>query len=164
MTPELETNLDQLLSIRPAVGADEPWIRTLIPRLHEFGPPGYRPVETMNGAEAGATTAAIGATANRTVLVACDAAGTRLGFVHLETATDFFTGERHGHISTIVVEPVAEGRGVGRALLDAAERWSADAGYRLLTLNVFEGNEGARRLYERAGFAIDTIRYLKVVR
>jgi RimJ/RimL family protein N-acetyltransferase len=30
-----------------------------------------------------------------------------------------------------------------------------------LTLHVFDGNTAARNLYERAGFAIDTIKYLK---
>jgi RimJ/RimL family protein N-acetyltransferase len=30
-----------------------------------------------------------------------------------------------------------------------------------LTLNVFEGNARARRVYERAGFAVETVRYVK---
>ena len=30
-------------------------------------------------------------------------------------------------------------------------------------LNVFEANGAARRLYERAGFTIDTIKYLKKI-
>lgn len=151
------------MRIRAAVKADEPWVRSLIPRLHEFGPPAYRPVPVMNEAEATATAAAIEGTGDRTVLIAIDGDGTRLGFVHLETATDFFTHERHGHISTIVVDRDAEGRGVGQALLDAAGRWCRERGYRLLTLNVFEDNAAARRLYARAGFGVDTIKYAKIV-
>jgi ribosomal protein S18 acetylase RimI-like enzyme len=150
--------------VRPASEQDEPWIRSLIPRLHEFGPPPYRDFAAMNAAEAAATAAAIDGGDERTVLVAVDEAAARLGFVHLETSVDFFTRERHGHISTIVVSRDAEGRGVARVLLDAAEAWCRERGYRLLTLNVFEGNDAARRLYERAGFRVDTIKYLKPLR
>ena len=116
----------------------------------------------MNGAEATATNAAIDGGDERIVLIAEDG-GARLGFVHLETAVDFFTRERHGHISTLVVAPEAEGRGVGRALVDAAEAWCGERTYRLLTLHVFEANASARRLYERAGFRVDTIKYLKEI-
>src|SRR5947209_18218898 len=118
----------------------------------------------MDEAEATATAAAIEASDDRIVLVAADEAGARLGFVHIETAVDFFTHQRHGHISTLVVSPEAERRGVGRALLDAAEHWCRARAYPLLTLNVFEANGAARRLYERAGFRIDTIKYLKQIR
>jgi len=116
----------------------------------------------MNQSEATATLAAVSDGAERVVLIA-ESDGHRAGFVHLETAVDFFTRERHGHISTIVVEPEHEGRGAGRALLLAAEDWCRQKGYRLLTLHVFEGNAPARRLYERAGFNVDTIKYLKTV-
>jgi ribosomal protein S18 acetylase RimI-like enzyme len=115
----------------------------------------------MDRAEAAATAAAIDGGDGRVVLIAADEGGMRLGFVHLETYVDFFTRERHGHISTLVVSPEAEGHGVGRALLAAAEAWCTGRGYRFLTLNVFNGNTAARRLYDRAGFGIDTIKYLK---
>ncbi len=151
------------MQVRAAVRSDEPWVRSLIPRLHEFGPPAHRPVAVMNDAEATATAAAIEGGADRTVLIAVDDDGTRLGFVHLETAIDFFTHERHGHVSTLVVDSAGEKRGLGRALLQAAERWARERGYRLLTLNVFEGNAAARRLYARAGFTVDTIKYVKLL-
>jgi ribosomal protein S18 acetylase RimI-like enzyme len=149
---------------RAARADDAGWIRALIPRLHAFGPPDYRSTAQMDAAEMAATVAAIdggSVIAPRIVLVAEDAAGARLGFVHVETKQDFFTRERHGHVSTIVVVPEAEHQGVGRVLVRAAETWTRDQGYRLLTLNVFEQNEAARRLYERCGFGVDTIRYLK---
>ena len=115
----------------------------------------------MNEAEATATAAAIASGPDRIVLVAIDDDGARVGFVHVETAVDFFTHESHGHISTLIVASGGEGRGVGRALLDAAERWCRARAYRLLTLNVFEANAAARRLYDRAGYCVDTIKYLK---
>lgn len=152
------------VTIRKAAATDAAWIRGLIPRLHEFGPPAYRPTESMNEAEANATVAAIGSDPSlRDVLVA-EVGGTPAGFVHLETGTDFFTREKHGHVSVIIVAPEAEGSGVGRALLDAAEAWTRERGYRFITLNVFEQNAGARRLYDKAGYGIDMLRYLKLVR
>jgi ribosomal protein S18 acetylase RimI-like enzyme len=150
-------------TVRTARTDDAEWIRALLPRLHEFGPPAYRARASMDAAETEATLAAIGSADQRAVLVAEDASATPLGFVHLETAVDFFTHERHGHISTIVVSPEAERQGVGRALMTAAEAWTRERGYRLLTLNVFERNEAARRLYEQCGFGIDTIKYLKPI-
>jgi GNAT superfamily N-acetyltransferase len=61
----------------------------------------------------------------------------------------------------IAVVAAAEGRGAGRALLRAAEDWARAHGYRRLTLNVFAGNQRARRAYDRAGFAVETLRYVK---
>ena len=46
-----------------------------------------------------------------------------------------------------------QGRGVGKALLDALiERASADGELQQLTLTVTAGNAAAERLYARAGF------------
>ena len=98
------------------------------------------------------------------VLVAEDDRGNSLGFVHVHTARDFFTGETHGHVSDVVVAFGAEGRGVGRALMSAGEAWSRDRGHRLLTLNVFGGNSRARRLYESLGYSEDTTKLVKILR
>jgi GNAT superfamily N-acetyltransferase len=87
--------------------------------------------------------------------------GRPAGFAFLEHATDYFSGARHGHLGMIAVAADSEGHGVGRALMDAAEAWARAQGYARLTLNVFEGNTRARRAYERAGFAVETIRYVK---
>ena len=156
--------------IRPAVPADREWILPLVPRLHEFGPPPWRPVDVMDAAERGTVAAALdGPRDDAALFVAEDAAGgaasrsTPLGFVYVVTMADFFTGERHGHVFDIVVARDGEGRGVGRALLDAAERWARGCGYRLLTLHVFVGNGRARALYERAGFEPEQTKMVKVL-
>ena len=48
--------------------------------------------------------------------------------------------------------PEARGRGVGRALLDAAESWGRGQGSTTAYLSVTEGNSPAQRLYRRAGY------------
>lgn len=58
-----------------------------------------------------------------------------------------------GHVTGMMVHVDEQGRGVGRALIDALiERASADAELHQLTLNVTAGNAVAERLYERSGF------------
>ena len=94
-------------------------------------------------------------------LLIAEADGRPQGFVFLEEVRDYFTLETHGHVGILAVAAEAEGRGVGRALMQAAEEWARSRGYRKLTLSVFEHNRRARALYEHAGFAPDTIKYLK---
>jgi len=60
---------------------------------------------------------------------------------------------RHiGHLIGMMVKPEAQGRGIGRALLEAAVGEARAAGIELLTLSVTESNAGALALYESAGF------------
>ncbi|HEY7056489.1 MAG TPA: GNAT family N-acetyltransferase [Vicinamibacterales bacterium] len=146
--------------VRAATAEDWPFIRALIPRLTTFGPE-WRDRQQMTATEARAVEESLtGGDPERAVLVAEDGQE-RLGFIELWTMTDYFTGERHGHISNLVVAPESERRGVGRALIAAAEAWCGERGYRMLTLHVFDANRGARVLYERSGFAVDMLRYVK---
>lgn len=150
--------------IRAGKAEDREWILPLSARLHDFGPPPWRPRAEMDAAVARAIAPALEAPGSgAAVFVAEDADRSPLGFVHVHTARDFFTDEEHGHVSDLVVAPGAEGRGVGRALMAAGEGWSRARGHRLLTLNVFGGNTRARELYERLGFAADTMKLVKVL-
>lgn len=61
----------------------------------------------------------------------------------------------HIWIENVAVAPEAQGRGIGRLLLDSAERKAIEAGrrkLRLLTNGAFEANV---RLYRSHGYAID---------
>ena len=150
--------------IRAATARDGEWILPLSARLHDFGPPPWRSRAGMDAAVARAIGRALDSPApDAAVFAAEEAHGRPLGFVHVHTAHDFFTGEEHGHVSDIVVADGAEGRGVGRALMAAGESWSRGRGHRLLSLNVFEANTRARALYERLGFATDTMKLVKVL-
>lgn len=151
--------------IRPAVSGDAAWILPLSARLHDFGPPAFRPRERMDAAVARSIRETLDAPRpDAQVFVAEDEAGRPLGFIHVHGATDFFTAEVHGHVSDIVVAPDADGMGVGSALMAAGEAWSRALGHRLLTLNVFETNTRARRLYERLGYEADTAKLVKVLK
>ena len=56
------------------------------------------------------------------------------------------------NIHDLAVLPTHRGRGIGRALLTAAEDMARSKGYARLTLEVQEDNLPARGLYERFGF------------
>lgn len=64
---------------------------------------------------------------------------------------------RGGHIGTasFMVDPAAQGRGVGRALGEHVVRWHRDHGYRGIQFNaVVETNTAAVRLWRSLGFDI----------
>jgi ribosomal protein S18 acetylase RimI-like enzyme len=52
------------------------------------------------------------------------------------------------------VSPEARGTGIGRALVEASVTWAGAKGARDVVLQVAEGNDSARRLYERCGFEV----------
>jgi GNAT superfamily N-acetyltransferase len=56
------------------------------------------------------------------------------------------------NIHDLAVLPPYRGRGIGRALLQAAEEHARLQGCCRLTLEVLESNAGARALYQRFGF------------
>jgi ribosomal protein S18 acetylase RimI-like enzyme len=76
----------------------------------------------------------------------------RLGRVHGIAASEHVLA-----IHGIAVDPDRQRRGVGRALLRAAAHEARARGARRLTLRVLGPNEGARRLYESAGFVVEGV-------
>jgi GNAT superfamily N-acetyltransferase len=149
--------------VRPSRPDDHEFVLGLVPELLAFGPPPWRDARAMTPVDLRVITAALeGRAPGAEVLVAEDDGGRRLGFVHVSEEDDYYGGPC-GHIGDVVVAREARGRGVGTALLSAAEGWARARGYRFITLNVFLDNTGARSVYERAGYAPETIRHLKTL-
>jgi GNAT superfamily N-acetyltransferase len=61
--------------------------------------------------------------------------------------------DRTGEIKRMYVAPDARGHGAGRALLTALEDLARDLGYDVARLDTGPRQAGARRMYERAGYA-----------
>lgn len=78
--------------------------------------------------------------------------GTAVGYATLHNAVPL---ESHAHvleINGVAVDPSASGRGVGRALVEAAVAEARARGARKVSLRVLGPNAVARRLYARCGF------------
>lgn len=75
------------------------------------------------------------------------------GFVHVQGRLAVESDPR-AEIAGLVVDAVRRGEGVGRALMEAAERWAADRGYDEVTLRSNVARERAHRFYQSLGYAI----------
>ncbi|WP_164103810.1 GNAT family N-acetyltransferase [Candidatus Laterigemmans baculatus] len=76
------------------------------------------------------------------------AVGIATCFVNFST----FLGRPLLNIHDLAVLPDFQGRGIGRALLEAAEAKAQERGCGRITLEVLENNLRAKRIYEAAGF------------
>ena len=149
------------VSVRDAEAEDREFVLALVPQLHAFGPPPWRDARQMKAVDERVIRDVLeGRSPGARVLIAEDGRGRRVGFIHLCEEVDYYGGAC-GHVGDVVVAPEARGRGVGKALMAAGEEWARARGYRMLTLNVFLGNEKARGLYEELGFRPETIRHVK---
>jgi len=150
--------------VRSFIPQDKEFILSLVPRLSEFELPEWRHTDEIDNTNRLALSGAMEQPEiESAIFVAKDETAGPVGFIHLQTRIDYFSGEKQGYISDIAVDSSFEGQGVGRMLLETAENWSREQGYSLLTLFVFAGNTYAQRVYEKNGFAQDIIRYAKTI-
>ena len=95
------------------------------------------------------------------VHVAVDDAQKVLGFTLVSLRPELLSHEPSAHLEAIAVGEGAEGKGVGQALLTAAESEARAHGAQTITLHVFASNTRARGFYERNGYAGELLRYIK---
>jgi GNAT superfamily N-acetyltransferase len=152
------------ITVREARPDDRAFLLKAAERLSSFPLPAWRTREEVVAADVRTLDGFLASAPSGSRLLIAEAGdGTPLGFIFLETMEDYFTQTRHGHVGIVAVTEEAEGRGVGRILLEAAEAWAREQGFTRLSLNVFEENRRARAVYEHFGYAPETLRYLKVL-
>lgn len=93
--------------------------------------------------------------AHAPVLVAVED-GHVVGFVTTGTR-GHWCGEIDAYVGELVVAERFAARGVGRALLTAAESWARLAGHRRLTIETGAANRGARAFYHAAGYSEEEV-------
>jgi ribosomal protein S18 acetylase RimI-like enzyme len=71
------------------------------------------------------------------------------------TSGDGLDPQQVGEVSTLYIDPSAQGRGLGARLLDAVVDQLLDIGFDDVRLWVLRDNEAARRFYERRGWVPD---------
>lgn len=154
---------DSELLIRSAEADDDEFILGLVERLVDFELPKWRKKNVVSeGIRRDLTKHLENQPPGSFLFIAEDAEnGDRLGFLHLQTVTDYFTGHLNCHVSDLVVTKGADGRGIGRALLGYAEDFAREHRCERLTLAVFPGNARAKELYESAGFGVELLRMAK---
>lgn len=87
--------------------------------------------------------------------------GQSCAVVALHPDVDYFTGRPRAYVDILIVAAEAEGKGVGRALMDHVESWARVHSCREVVLDVFAENRGAIDVSERQGYRPDHIRMAK---
>lgn len=150
--------------IRPATAHDYPFIYSLSSRLAMVAElPGRSEAELQAFQDRHMEAAFARQGDKSATLVAAMPSGPVLGFIHLEQAPDPVTNVPAGYVSMIAVVPEAEGQGIARKLMAAAEDWARQHKFRCLSLDVFASNDRARRFYDLLGFHADSVKLYKLL-
>ncbi len=83
--------------------------------------------------------------------------GAVAGYISIRPATELQASSHVQHVTGLAVAPALQGRGVGRALVEAAAAEAGRRGARRLTLRVLGPNSAARRLYDSCGFVVEGV-------
>ena len=78
--------------------------------------------------------------------------GAVVGWVHV-CEVHFLESPAHAEIAGLVVDERCRGRGVGKELMAAAERWAASLGYTTVRLRSNVIREAAHRFYRNLGYS-----------
>jgi GNAT superfamily N-acetyltransferase len=132
--------------VRAYEEADHAAIEKLAPRL-QIGVAPWIDAQAALEAVRGWVEASL---ATNTVFVA-DENGAVVGFVSVKERTHW-SGAREAYVGELVVAEEAEGKGVGRALMAAAEQWARDRGLARMSLETGAANAGARAFYAALGY------------
>jgi GNAT superfamily N-acetyltransferase len=128
------------IAVREARPEDQPFVLETAVRLSDVPLPPWRTPQEVAAGEVRCLRLFLeGGDAGSKLLVAEDAQGNLLGFIFLETQE------------------------AGSVLMAAAEAWAREQGFTKLTLNVFENNHHARKVYEHIGYSPETLRYVKLL-
>ncbi|MFN3649490.1 MAG: GNAT family N-acetyltransferase [Armatimonadota bacterium] len=86
------------------------------------------------------------------VVVAEDESGRRVGLLWFGSNRNLVTGEDEAWVYNVSVAEEFQGQGIGRRLMDHAERLAQEGGFSVLGLMVSSHNLRARGLYEKLDF------------
>lgn len=150
-----------MITIRTGREADREAILGLTPRLGDFPVPPGRTAEEIGRADQHLILEALRQPAPECWLGVAELDQRVVGFVLVWEREDYFTHEALAHVEDLAIDTGAEGRGVARSLMEAAEAWASGRGYRRITLNVWAQNLRAIGLYQHLGYAPETVHYRK---
>ena len=146
--------------VRPYAPADRAAVLALAPRLLIGIAPWLDAATFLATAERWIASAIEGIGPERAVFVAEAHTGQPLGFVSVARQVHF-SGQPRAYVGELIVAAAAEGTGLGRALLAAAEGWATAQGLPAIELDTGAANAHARRFYERRGYGEESVRLVK---
>jgi GNAT superfamily N-acetyltransferase len=97
------------------------------------------------------------------VLAAFDGAGRAMGFLTLHHTPVLHRPTAVGRITALAVDPTAQGRGVGRRLVEAAERLCREAGLARIEVTSGLSHMPAYDFYRRLGYADHGVRFARLL-
>jgi ribosomal protein S18 acetylase RimI-like enzyme len=149
--------------IREYAPADRAAIMALAPRLMEGIPP-WRDAAAWLTAVQGwlASAADTAGLPGQAVFVAVDGDQV-VGMVHAAERAHF-TGQVDAYVGELASAAGQERRGIGSALMQAAEEWGAQRGLEYLTLETGTANHTARAFYAALGYLEEDVRLTKKIR
>lgn len=148
--------------IRDAVPTDHVALLSLLPRLAAFDlPPDRRPEDLWRGDGQLLERFLAGAAPECFGVVAADTNDQACGLALVRLQPEPLSHDPSAHLEVLVLATSAEGQGMGRALIRAAEALARDHGAAHMTLHVFANNTRARALYEKAGYDGEILKYRK---
>jgi ribosomal protein S18 acetylase RimI-like enzyme len=148
------------LTIRPIVEADAEFLASVTPRLYPGATVSPRDPESFRAYFDRLTPDTL-AKGEGAVAYVAEANGAPVGVIAAHLDVDYFTNHSRLYVDTLAIAIEAEGRGIGRALLEFIEDHARQLGCREVVLDVFAENAHARRFYEKSGYAADYIRMAK---
>jgi len=144
------------LRIRPAADADRDHLLQMAERLQE-GVAVWREPDAVRRAVVGWVDESLAARSKPDCAAfVAERDGEVVGFVCASERTHF-TGQVDTYIGELVVAKAAEGDGVGRALVGAAEDWGRSRGRTRVVVDTGAANEAARRFYAALGYQEEDI-------
>jgi ribosomal protein S18 acetylase RimI-like enzyme len=150
------------MKVQEAESTDYEDLLELFPRLAAFDLPQNRNPDHLWGGDAEILKDwAAGNRDDCLVHVAKNEAGKVLGVAMVTMRPELLSHAPSAHLEALAVAEKAEGQGVGSALLASVEEDAQQRGALSMSLTVFARNQRARKVYERAGYDGELLRYIK---
>ena len=149
------------ITIRNALKDDHHFIFSLSPRLAEVANLAWHSEEVIQTMQDDYIGAMLADSSVPFALLVAEDNTSPLGFIHVKEHNDEISNEACAMVTLLAVSPVAQGRGVGKLLMQAAERWTKQQGYRLLHLEVFANNDNGQGFYRNLGFQSEMLTMVK---
>jgi GNAT superfamily N-acetyltransferase len=155
--------MKNLVVIREAKKSDHPFIFELSPYLAKVAQLEWHTNDVIQKMQDAYISEMLAETTQPNTTFIAETNNVPLGFIHARTHKDSISGEICGTIPLLAVSPKSQGLGLGKLLIEHAEKWAKQFGCRLLHIEVFANNKIAGSFYQNIGFKPETVHMIKPI-